>query len=259
METRTVTGLAYFVTCVLPYISLPIYLILIVQRGWAWAKLYNPAVKLVPGPLGVFRIWSRQYRPTVELFPNRTSGRARRLWRDFKGLVLFSGVFRSDKPLWLGSWLFHVSLLLTVALHARHLFDLGMFLPQRAILPLSELSAKVLLASSAYLLIRRLIVRRVREITSIGDYVAEALVVLVVITGMWPRSAGWDAAEVKSYLWSVLALSPEVPSLGPGFLLHLLLSQILLLTMPFSHLMHFGGIFLSRRFLASPDSLSGDV
>ena len=108
-------------------------------------------------------------------------------------------------------------------------------------------------------ILRRLLVTRVRQITSTADYVAELLFALAVATGLGAVYDRPDAEIVHRYLRSIVAFSPVTEGMPLGIVIHLLIVQALLVVMPFSHLLHSGGIFIARRFLASPDSFSGDV
>ena len=244
---------------VLPYVVIPIYLLLILQRVWFWMKLYNPALKLIPGPSTTIKVWSRQYRPTLELFPRDPDPSTTRLWRDFKGFILFAGLFKRDKLLWLGSWLFHASLTILFLVHLKWLLPLTAWFGDPALARMGRYSGWLLLATSVFLLVRRLAVTRVRQITSFTDYVSEILLSVTVATGLWVVYDRPDPEVVSAYLSSLVALSPTMPAFRSNLILHLLSVQLLLAVMPFSHLLHSGGIFISRRFLASPDTFSGDV
>ncbi|HAA76956.1 TPA: hypothetical protein DCE37_17745 [Candidatus Latescibacteria bacterium] len=251
--------ITYVTLIILPYIVVPVYVLLILQRAWFWMKLYNPALKLIPGPGSTFRVWSRQYRPTIDLFPQNEMSLGRRLWHDFKGLILFSGLFRRDKPLWLGSWLFHVSLTILFIVHLKWILPLTIWLDDETLRQVGIYAGWALMASAIYLLIRRLLVARVRQVTSLTDYVSEILLALTVATGLWVVTERPDASEVSRYLSGLVSFSPEMPTFHRSLVLHLLSMQLLLLVMPFSHLLHSGGILVSRRFLASPNTFSGDV
>jgi len=221
-------------------------------------KLYNPALKLIPGPKSTIDVWKRQYRPTIELYPKKPVSKTARVWRDFKGFLLFAGLFRQDKLLWLGSWLFHVSLSILFLLHLRWILPSSWF-EAAWLRPLADVSGWVLMGSSVYLIIRRLLVARVRQITSFADYLSESLLAISVATGLWAAHEGVDPQVVSSYVRGLVTFTPVSPAFTGSMVSHLLSLQLLLLVMPFSHLLHSGGIFISRRFLASPDTFSGDV
>lgn len=243
---------------VLPYIVIPVYVLLILKRLWFWMKLYNPALKLIPGAASTFKVWARQYRPTIALFPKPGRARSLTIWRDVKGFLFFSGLFRQDKVLWLGSWLFHVSLAILFAVHLKWLIPLTDWVGAETLREIGIFSGWVLLVSGTALIVRRLVVTRVRQITSFGDYFAEILFSATVATGLWVVYDPPEAAAIQQYLNSLFRLSPEVPVFPTSVVVHLLFVQALLVVMPFSHLLHSGGIFIARRFLASPDSFSGD-
>ncbi len=244
---------------VLPYVVVPLYLVLMFQRLWFWMKLYNPALSLIPAPRSTFKVWARQYRPTIRLYPKNQDSRGTRFWRDFKGFVLFAGLFRRDRVLWLGSWLFHTSFAVLFFLHLKWILPLSSWIDDTVLLRVGRSAGWVLLVSGILLLIRRLLVTRVRQITSFTDYFSEILISLTVATGLWVATDRPDAVEVSRYLKSLVLLSPLMPEFRPNLILHLLSVQLLLTVMPFSHLLHSGGIFISRKFLASPDSFSGDI
>lgn len=260
LRERRIESIRYITLVVLPYVVVPLYLWLILRRLWFWMKLYNPALKLIPGPGSTIRVWARQYRPTIELFPKETPDPlAVRVWRDVKGFLLFSGLFARDKALWLGSWLFHASLAVILVVHLKWLFPLASWVGDDRLAQAARVSGRVLMVSAVYLLVRRLLVTRVRQITSFSDYFAEVVFALTVATGLWVGADPPDASMVSGYLAGLFALSPSAPPFGLNLVLHLLLFEVLLVAMPFSHLLHSGGIFMSRRFLASPDTFSGDV
>ena len=247
----------YFVLYTLPYFTLPFYLAMVGYRFWVWFRFYNPAVKLMPGPLSIFKIWSRQYRATIEIFPGRRS-RGVEWVRTVKGLVFFTGLFKRDRTLWVGSWLFHVALVLVLAAHLRVVWRLPVAV-ERVLGAMGAYGGVLLLVSAVYLLVRRLAVQRVREITSIRDYLAELLFLGAAASGYVGVSHSQvDLAQVRAYLIGLLRFSEVRPAVDPTLVWHLLLVQVLLVTMPFSHLMHFGGIFLSRKFLGSSDTFAGE-
>lgn len=222
-------------------------------------KLYNPTLKLIPAPKSTINVWARQYRPTIELFPGRTRGRIVRAWRDVKGFLLFIGLFRRDKLLWFGSWLFHVSLTILLVLHLKWILPIASWVDGEILRSVGRSAGWLLLASALGLLVRRLLVTRVRQITSTADYVAELLFALAVATGLVAVYDRPDAEIVHRYLRSIVVFSPITKGMPLSIVIHLLIVQALLVVMPFSHLLHSGGIFIARRFLASPDSFSGDV
>ena len=90
---------------------------------------------------------------------------------------------------------------------------------------------------------RRVTTPRVRELSSTGDYFAVCL-------GNAMRFVGhFDLAASRQYFASLVMLrQPIVPENG-WFLAHLFLAQALLIYMPFSKIMHFGGVFFTQAAL----------
>ena len=251
--------MSHFVLYVLPYFSVPIYLVMLAVRLWVWLRFYNPALVLLPGARGsVYQTWKRQYRPTINLFPRRSRTKGLEVRRTLKGFLLFSGLWKRDKALWVGSWPLHVGLGLVVLAHVWMIV-----LPGRGTDDFHELfglaGSGVMTVSGAYLLLRRLVIKRVREITDLRDYLAEVILLFFSATAsilLW--NGGLDVAAMGAYAMGLVTFA-DVPLAGSPILIwHLLSVYLLLLIMPFSHLLHFGGIFLSREFLGSSDSFAGE-
>jgi len=67
-----------------------------------------------------------------------------------------------------------------------------------------------------------------------------------VLTGNAMRFLGHlDLAETRQYFVSLVLLQPRVPADG-WFLAHFFLVQMLLIYMPFSKILHFGGVFFTQ-------------
>lgn len=247
-----------FVLFKLPYVAVPFYALMLCLRFWVWLRFYNPALKLLPGARGaVYRIWKRQYQPTIHLFPGPRNRRVERV-RTIKGFVFFTGMWKRDRALWVGSWPLHLGLALFVIGHTRVIWPLSVEIDPFFFL-LSLWGSGMMAASGAYLLVRRLLVKRVRQITDVRDYLSEMLLLAVSATAFALGLSGEiDAAQVRTYLIGLAAFSPVLEGADALFVWHLFFFQTLLVVMPFSHVLHFGGIFLSRAFLGSSDSFAGE-
>lgn len=226
---------AFVVGAILPYTVIPVFLIGMVYR---------------------FRIWFKTPQPAkMTLFPPADS--------TFRGVLaetlFFPSLFRGDRVLWAFSWLFHVTLALVFVGHIRvftGLIDqilLSAGMSPDGIDAMSYYSGGVagiiLLATGLLLLFRRFTIARVREITSVPDLLAPLLLVAIVITGDLMRFAEhFDLNETRIWASSLLIFSPVVPQNGM-FLLHLALAQLLILFIPFSKVLHFGGIFFTQAII----------
>lgn len=165
-------------------------------------------------------------------------------------------IFGEAGMLWLMALAFHWSLLCVLLRHLR-LFMEPVPVWVNAIerldgclqfaTPQIYLSDAILLAAIAYLLLRRFREPAVRFISLFSDYFALFLLLAIATTGVLMRYfIRIDVFSVKQFALSLAALHPIVPlSLGPLFLAHLVLVSALAAYLPFSKLMHMGGIFLS--------------
>jgi nitrate reductase gamma subunit len=227
-------ALRIFIGVVLPYITIVVLVGGMIYRIVKWYKMPSPGkLTLFPAPppgsgivLGVLK----------ETFFLRT-------------------LFKSDKILWSGSWGFHIVLVLIFFGH----FDVMIDFP-RIFQALGMSGAKVesmgaalgtwagliILMAALFLLIRRLVITRVRDISSVVDYLILILVIAVILTGDYMRFfTDFDLNETRRYFSGLLTFSPQLPK-SNFFFFHFLLGQTLLMCVPFSKIMHFGGIFFSQ-------------
>jgi nitrate reductase gamma subunit len=214
------------------------------QKSLSWIKssrLENPHT--IPGVIG---------RMALEILLFRSLFRNTRT--DLKqGPVL---IYRSAKWLWIGALAFHWSLLAIIIRHVRFVvgpelrvitalqnldgfFQIG--------LPVLFVSDTLLMAAVVYLLMRRIVDPRVRYISLAADYIPLLLIGSIAGTGIWMRHVDKvDLYQVKEFALSMIRLQPSSPQgVGLIFHLHLFLVSVLIAYIPFSKLMHMGGVFLS--------------
>jgi nitrate reductase gamma subunit len=158
--------------------------------------------------------------------------------------------------MWLLSWSFHVTLALAWIGHLRlvtGLLDRGLAavgVGSGAIAAMSAIAGGtagiVLMVTVTTLLARRILVARVREISTPPDFLALLVLVAVITTGNVMRFGGthFDLAETRVWAASLLTFSPIVPA-HPAFLLHAFFAELTILYIAFSKLMHFGGFFFT--------------
>jgi nitrate reductase gamma subunit len=225
----------FFVGAVLPYIVVPAFVAGMTYRFWVWFKTPQPS--------------------KLTLFPASDS--------TFRGVLsetlFFPSLFRGDRVLWSFAWLFHATLALVFLGHIRVFTGMiDRILESAGMSPegidrMSTLAGGaagiLLLATGLLLLLRRISVARVREISAIPDYMAPLLLVAIVATGDLVRfTAPFNLHLTRTWAASLLSFSPLVPQNGM-FLLHLLLAQLLILFIPFSKILHFGGIFFTQAII----------
>jgi len=173
----------------------------------------------------------------------KTEGKA--ILRVLGEVTIFQSLFRSDKWLWTGAWIFHIALAMILLRHLRYFTY-----PVPGIVLYMETVALFfgILFGGAILFLfwRRLALPRTLYISNIPDYFALALLGMIAGTGM--MVSYWlhvNLVDVKSFILGLMTLHPlEVPR-HPLFLLHLLLVLILMIYFPFSKLLHAGGVFFS--------------
>lgn len=160
-------------------------------------------------------------------------------------VTLFQNLFKADKWLWAGAWVFHVSLAAILFRHLRYFTypvpALVLIMETVALLIGSLFGATIL-----FLLWRRFSLPRTLYISNLPDYFA--LVLLGLIAGSGLMVSYWlhvNIVEVKAFILGLMTFHPvEVPH-HPLFLLHLLFVLLLLIYFPFSKLLHAGGLIFS--------------
>jgi nitrate reductase gamma subunit len=226
----------WFIASILPYIAIGIFAGGVIHRLSLWAR--SPR------------------QPAMTLYPSEGAGTLALV----KEAMFFPSLYKGDKPFWLIAWSFHAALSLAFVGHFRAvsgLFDrtLGLNAAQLSQLSLvaGGLAGGVLLVSALLLLVRRLVLTRVREISKAPDFLALFLLVAVIATGNLLRfgPSPVDLEEVRGWFASLAAFSPALPS-SSYFILHLLSAELLLLYIAFSKLMHFGGFFFTISLLKAP-------
>jgi nitrate reductase gamma subunit len=225
---------AFFAGAVLPYLVVPVFAAGLGYRIWIWSRTPQPA--------------------KLTLFP--ASDTLRGLLAE---TLLFPGLFRGDKVLWAFAWIFHATLALVFLGHIRVftaaidqlLMSAGMSSESIDLMSgwAGGAAGIVLLATGLLLLLRRAAVPRVREISGFPDFMMPLLLVSIVATGDLLRfTAHFDLSQTRIWAASLLAFSPSIPENGM-FLIHLTLAQLLILFMPFSKILHFGGIFFTQAMI----------
>lgn len=180
-------------------------------------------------------------------------------------------IYRERKWLWLAAMAFHWSLLVILLRHLRLFVEP---VPRLAILldrldgffqvgaPAWYITDGLILVSLLYLLQRRLRDPRIRFISLFTDYFALFLLLAIAVSGVWMRYfARTDVVAVKQFAIGLAVFAPAVPkNVGAWFYVHLALVSTLAAYLPFSKLLHLGGVFLSpTRNLANNNRMKRHV
>lgn len=227
--------LGFFVGGVLPYVAVSVFGIGMAFRFWTWARIPQPArMTLFPAPDSTFRGVLAE-------------------------VLLFPSLYRGDKTLWTFSWIFHATLALVFLGHVR-VFSVvidrlltaagmsaqGLEAMSRNV---GGLAGIVLLATGLLLSLRRATVARVRSVSRAPDFLALLLLIAIVGTGNLMRfGVRFDLEQTRVWAASLVAFRPIVPT-DARFLIHALLAMILLMYVPFSKILHFGGIFFTQSLI----------
>lgn len=176
--------------------------------------------------------------------PETTPGVIGRMAAD---VLVFPNLFRGDKLLWAGSWVFHVCLFFILFHHLRYFTYPVPWLVVNILPTAIYMYVGYLFPFAAvYLLWRRMANSRTLYISTLPDYFALALLGLIGATGvMMTYWVHVDLVEVKAFTLGLLTLHPVLPPMHPLFLTHFLMVMILFIYFPFGKLLHAGGIFFS--------------
>jgi nitrate reductase gamma subunit len=227
-----------FIAIALPYITLLVFVVGMIYRIVVWVKTPQPG------------------KMTLFPAPATESGT---FWGVIRESLFFPGLFRGDKTLWITAWVFHASLALILVGHLRVFTPvLDRWLESWGV-NVDSLSATaggaagiVILITGLWLIIRRLSLRRVREITTFSDFFALLLVVAIILSGNAMRfGEHFDLNVTRVYFAHLFTFSFadfQAPTAGI-FWTHFLLVQLLLIYIPFSKILHFGGIFFTQSLI----------
>ncbi len=226
-----------FIGIVLPYLTLIVFITGIAFRINKWNKAKAAKMTLFPASVTPGDKWKRI----------------------IKEVLIFEGLFQGNKPLWVGTWVFHAALALIILGHFRVFTDFPLIwnalgMDKGDVDTMSVVigggAGVIILGMGFYLLFRRFAVQRVREISDAEDYFAIFLILAIIITGDIMRfGSHFDLKESRDYFAALFTFeAARVPS-NSYFLLHFLLGQLLIMYIPFSKFMHIPGIFYSKSLI----------
>ncbi len=227
-------GFGYFVGAVLPPITVIVFLGGLAYRILEWRKLAMPKITLYPAPA-----------PGADTF-----------WGVFRATFFSPGLFKADRALWTGAWIFHAALALILIGHVRVGMDFPALWAAAGInadimsATVGTTAGVIILLTTVFLTYRRFALSRVQEISQAGDYFALFLVLAVILSGNAMRFQGhFDLNLTREYFAGLTRFQAPIPPLNGWFLAHFLLGQVLFLYLPFSKLLHLGGIFFTQTAL----------
>jgi len=160
-------------------------------------------------------------------------------------VTLFRTLFRSNKWIWLFGWMFHVALLVVLLRHLRY-FTEPVWAWVALIQPFGLYAGFALLAGLAGLWARRVLVDRVRYISSPSDHLMLALLAAIAASGLAMKYlAHTDIVALKAFFLGLMAFQWQPLPADPLLLVHLALVAGLMIVFPLSKLLHAPGVFFS--------------
>ena len=264
----------------IPYIALAFFIIGFMRRVLDWAK--SPVPFRIPTTCGQEKSlpWIKHNKIDN---PTTTGGVIIRMLLE---VLVFRSLFRNiklefrkgarivyewEKWLWLGALAFHWSFFIVVIRHLRFftepvpfgikfLEDLDGFL--QVGLPGVFISGILLLAATTYLFVRRVVIPQLKYVSIAADFFPLFLIIAIALSGILMRYfTKVDIVSIKELTMGLISFKPVVPEgIGTLFYVHLFLVSVLVAYIPYSKLMHMGGIFLSpTRNLANTSRMKRHV
>ena len=207
--------------------------------------LYAAGALFLAGVL--YRMW--EYARTPQPFAIPTTPAPTTRWgvvRRMAGeLTLFVSLFRASRWTWWCSWLFHLALGLVLIGHFRF-FTAAWWSSWPDTEDLKLPVAWLMVVSLAGLWSRRLLVDRVRYISTPADHLMLGWIVGIALSGLWLSTIPEASIEgVRRFVIGMLRFDwRELPA-EPAVLVHLALVAGLLAIFPFSKLLHAPGVLFS--------------
>jgi len=260
-----VAGLQGVFGIFIPYLAVVIFISGFINRVMGWAK--SPVPFRIPTTCGQQKSldWIKQNKIDN---PTTMFGVIARM---FLEIVLFRSLFKNTRTeivgdkisykwvvwLWLFAILFHYSFFAVVVRHLRFFLEpvpfFVNFLEQidgilQVGLPGMFLSGVLLLAGAVLLLLRRILIPKINYISLAADYFPLLLIIGIALTGIMMRYfTKVDVVKIKELTMGLATFHVGIPEGGLSglFYVHLFFVCILVAYIPFSKLMHMGGVFLS--------------
>ena len=188
--------------------------------------------------------WKTEAPLIIPTMPAPTTGGGVVL-RMLREVTLFESLFKSNKWIWLFGWMFHFSLLLVLARHVRYFQEQPWFWVT-LIQPFGKYAAYTMMLGLAGLLLRRIVVDRVRYISSPSDYLMLIMLLVIGFSGlMMQLFVRPDIIAIQGFFVNLMGFKLVDLPINTPLVVHLLLVIVLLIIFPFSKLLHAPGIFFS--------------
>ncbi|MHC4662531.1 MAG: respiratory nitrate reductase subunit gamma [Planctomycetota bacterium] len=220
--------MGFIIGFILPLVTIIVFFAGVIYRVYIWKKRPSPAMTLFPAP----------------------NSHGQRLAEILKETFLFKRLFYGDLSLWVLGILFHVVLLITIIDHYdRIMAFMGMTGGSVFRIPLLSggPTGIILLIVVIALILRRIALKRASQVSSPSDYLVMILILAIILTGDGLRfMSSYDVVQTREYFSGILRFSYKGLPDNNWFILHYFLAQILIICIPFSKILHFGGVFFTQ-------------
>jgi nitrate reductase gamma subunit len=210
-----------FVSNILPYITLGVFLCGAIYKFLSWARA-PPHLRWALFPIPSMKDQLKYMASEIFIFRNLAN---------------------YNRSMWVGAWFFHLGITLLAVWGV--LVIIGA--PYRTLMYFIGVTGGIFITSSAvYLLFIRAVLPQMRALSTFVEYFNLALWVIVGGTGLYTGIfTNITLPEVREYIISIFKLSPLPIEGNSLFLLHILFVQLLLMYLPFSRMFHFVSKYFS--------------
>jgi nitrate reductase gamma subunit len=174
--------------------------------------------------------------------PTTNSGVAMRMVRE---VVFFESLFKANLWTWGLGWMFHGSLMLVLLRHLRY-FTEPVWSWVTLIQPFGMYAGITMLLGLSGLWARRLLVERIRYISTPSDHLMLILFIFIAASGLMMQFVTHtDVIAVKGFFQGLMQFNIQNLPSDTILNLHLLSVVVLLMIFPVSKLLHAPGVFFS--------------
>jgi len=206
---------------------------------------YVATILLVVGTLMKVAKYARTPAPLkipVHPAPRTKKGVVLRMGRE---VLFFESLFKSNRWIWVFGFLFHWGMLLVLLRHLRY-FTQPVWWWVELIQPFGIYAGFAMVAGLLGLLARRIVVERIRYISSPSDYLMLLLIIGIGVTGLGMKFVlPVDIIAVKAFFLGLMRFQILDLPAQPAILIHLGLVALLMIIFPISKLIHAPGLFFA--------------
>lgn len=167
------------------------------------------------------------------------------VFRMFREVAFFESLFKGNLWIWVFAAAFHFGLALVVVRHLRY-FTEPVWAWVAFAQPFGMYAGIAMVGGLAGLWARRIVVPRIRYISTASDHLMLLLLIMIGISGLGMKFLmHTDIVAVKTFFLGLMQLEINPLPEHPGLYVHLIAVALLMIVFPFSKLLHAPGVFFS--------------